>query len=221
MCPVPFSGGYWVVMRIRQLFVNQLLVSALVTICAVYQSNRASAQVGLSFNVNIQSPSDFYGPLAQYGAWVNVPQYGLCWRPTEVPPDWRPYTIGHWEWTDAGWYWVSDEPWGWACFHYGSWYDDPSYGWVWIPGTEWAPAWVSWHSGGGYVGWAPMYPVNVTVIAPRAYVFVEERHFMEPDASSASPQISQAAGPVPSASNSNGPSSYPALDSVRRRKPRR
>jgi len=107
---------------------------------------RGQVGVGISANVDIQinSPSDFYQPLEPYGAWVNVGSYGRCWHPREVPSDWQPYTDGHWEWTDAGWYWVSDEPWGWACFHYGSWEDDPQYGWVWIPGTEWAPAWVTW-----------------------------------------------------------------------------
>jgi len=49
-----------------------------------------------------------------------------------------------------------------------------------VPQTQWAPAWVSWHSGDGYIGWAPLYPSDVRVISPRAYVFVEERHFMEP-----------------------------------------
>jgi hypothetical protein len=31
-------------------------------------------------------------------------------------------------------------------------------GWVWVPGTRWAPAWVSWRSGDGYYGWAPLPP---------------------------------------------------------------
>jgi len=42
---------------------------------------------------------------------------------------------------------VSDEPWGWACYHYGTWVDDPAVGWVWVPGVEWAP-----HGWSG--GWA-------------------------------------------------------------------
>src|SRR6185369_16879059 len=50
---------------------------------------------------------------------------------------------------------------------------------------------VSWHSGGGYVGWAPLQPhVSISVggfvgfsqarISPRAFVFVKEGGFMEP-----------------------------------------
>lgn len=175
MCSGRFWGGYWIVMKIRQSF-GKLLVSSLVTVCAVYQSNRACAQVDLSLNVNIQSPSDLYRPLAQYGGWVNVPQYGLCWRASEVPPDWRPYTIGHWEWTDAGWYWVSDEPWAWACYHYGQWVLDPVYGWVWLPGTQWAPAWVTWREAPDYIGWAPCGPSGA-VLAATPFCFVDIHRF--------------------------------------------
>ncbi len=57
-----------------------------------------------------------------------------------------------------GWTWVSDEPWGWATYHYGRWVNIVGTGWVWIPGHTWAPAWVSWRYGGGYCGWAPLPP---------------------------------------------------------------
>jgi len=32
------------------------------------------------------------------------------------------------------------------------------HGWLWIPGSDWGPAWVSWRSGEGYYGWAPLGP---------------------------------------------------------------
>jgi len=60
--------------------------------------------------------------------------------------------------TEYGNMWVSDAPYGWATYHYGRWTYNSYYGWVWLPGHEWAPAWVSWRSGGGYYGWAPMGP---------------------------------------------------------------
>jgi hypothetical protein len=78
-----------------------------------------------------------------------------------VESGWRPYSDGHWVWTDDGWYWASDEPWAWATYHYGRWYCDDYYGWVWMPGYEWAPAWVEWRYGGDYVGWAPLSPYAV------------------------------------------------------------
>src|SRR3977135_729720 len=39
-------------------------------------------------------------------------------------------------------------------------------GWVWVPGDQWAPAWVSWRQTDDedYVGWAPLPPeASVTV----------------------------------------------------------
>ena len=144
-----------------------------------------------SLYVGIRAESDFYEPLSPYGRWEVVGSYGRCWIPGRVDPDWRPYSNGYWQRTDAGWYWASDEPWGWATYHYGRWDLSAQFGWDWVPQTQWAPAWVSWHQGGGYVGWAPLHPssrfgrsgaveVNVTVISPRAYVFVEERQFLQP-----------------------------------------
>jgi hypothetical protein len=142
-----------------------------------------SVSVGVSVPlpaVEIRAESDFYEPLTPLGEWVVVGSYGRCWRPARVEAGWQPYYNGNWQRTDAGWYWVSDEPWAWATYHYGRWNFTDQYGWYWVPQTQWAPAWVSWHEGGGYIGWAPLYPSDVRVISPRAYVFVEERHFMEP-----------------------------------------
>jgi hypothetical protein len=136
----------------------------------------ADAHVSLSVGLDIHSSADFYSPLTPYGTWVEVGRYGRCWRPVEVDAVWRPYTIGHWEWTDCGWYWVSDEPWAWACYHYGSWVFDPAYGWVWVPGTEWAPAWVVWREAPDYVGWAPCGPGGAA-FSDSSFVFVDVHHF--------------------------------------------
>jgi len=72
--------------------------------------------------------------------------------------DWSPYRYGHWEWTDDGWYWDSDEPFGNIVYHYGRWYDDDYYGWIWVPDNVWAPAWVEWRYNDNYIGWAPLTP---------------------------------------------------------------
>ena len=141
--------------------------------------------------VEIRSESDFYEPLGHYGRWVDVGGYGRCWTPGGVEHDWRPYTNGHWDRTDDGWYWVSDEPWGWATCHYGRWFLDPNFGWVWVPQTQWAPAWVAWRDGDAYTGWAPLPPRARfqpdgalerpdADIDPRSFVFVEKRRILEP-----------------------------------------
>ena len=150
-----------------------------------------AVEVEASVGFGIRAESDFYEPLTPYGRWEVVGSYGRCWIPARVEANWRPYSNGNWQRTDAGWYWASDEPWAWATYHYGRWDFSPQFGWYWVPQTQWAPAWVSWHEGGGYVGWAPLHPsarisvsgsvdVNVALIAPRAFVFVEQRRFLEP-----------------------------------------
>jgi uncharacterized membrane protein YgcG len=108
--------------------------------------------------------------LGPYGQWVDTgegPNDGHAWRPDPdvVGEDFQPYaTGGHWVSSDWGWTWESDYPWGWAPFHYGRWALTPSWGWVWYPGTVWAPAWVDWRFGGGYIGWAPLPPVGFAVV---------------------------------------------------------
>jgi hypothetical protein len=136
----------------------------------------------------------FYDSLAPQGDWVEVGDYGYCWHPRDVSEDWRPYTDGHWVFTDAGWTWVSDESWGWATYHYGRWARVEDEGWVWVPDTEWAPAWVSWRHSDRYVGWAPLPPearfeARVGIkswadsyydIGPSYYSFVETRNIGSP-----------------------------------------
>ncbi|HEY2103255.1 MAG TPA: DUF6600 domain-containing protein [Chthoniobacterales bacterium] len=105
------------------------------------------------------SYSIFYSELEPYGDWLETRDYGYVYRPREAASSqWRPYANGRWVYTDAGWTWISDEPFGWATYHYGRWTRIRGIGWIWVPGDEWAPAWVSWRKGGEYVGWAPLPP---------------------------------------------------------------
>lgn len=107
-----------------------------------------------------RSYDTFYRKLEPYGAWRETDTYGYVWQPRAAQDsrDWRPYTDGRWAYTDAGWTWVSSEPFGWATYHYGRWTRLRGVGWVWVPGEEWAPAWVSWRSSDQHVGWAPLPP---------------------------------------------------------------
>ncbi|HSP34195.1 MAG TPA: DUF6600 domain-containing protein [Thermoanaerobaculia bacterium] len=94
--------------------------------------------------------------LTQHGAWTFVNGYGWGWRPY-VGVGWRPYYNGQWVYSrHAGCLvWVSYEPWGWLPYHYGRWAYDALYGWFWLPGETYAPAWVYWMYSPGYIGWAP------------------------------------------------------------------
>jgi hypothetical protein len=139
------------------------------------------------------------GQLSPYGSWVDVPGYGQCWQPT-VESGWRPYyDAGHWVYSDAGLYWQSDNPWGSIVFHYGSWTYAGAYGWVWVPGYQYAPSWVFWRHTEGALGWAPLPPGAVFVdggwtyggrrygvdydfgYAASFYIFVGHDHFWEHD----------------------------------------
>jgi len=102
----------------------------------------------------------FFNELEPYGDWLYTPEYGYVWRPYfDRPESFRPYSSnGDWVYTEYGWTWISDYPWGWAPFHYGRWYFDDYLGWMWIPGYEWAPAWVAWGSFNDNWGWAPLGP---------------------------------------------------------------
>jgi len=131
-----------------------------------------------------QDGLNFRSTLSPYGEWISVQGIGQVWHPFErtVGSDFQPYaTAGHWVYTDYGWTWQSDYPWGWAPFHYGRWVYRPRLGWLWRPGREWAPAWVEWRQGAGYVGWAPMHAEGVEWVEPMnrpSWCFVDEPHFV-------------------------------------------
>jgi hypothetical protein len=130
--------------------------------------------------------ASFDDTLSPYGDWVDV-NGTRAWRPSAsvVGEDFQPYaTNGQWLYSDSGWYFQSDYPWGWAPFHYGRWALDPNYGWIWVPGDVWAPAWVDWRMGGGYVGWAPLPPIGWSVVVQpwRPYwCFVPGPYFAAPN----------------------------------------
>ncbi len=135
----------------------------------------------------------FYDQLSSHGDWCECGNYGHVFRP-RVPHGWRPYCNGHWVWTDRGWYWDSDDGFGWACYHYGRWIHEEDC-WCWVPGTEWAPAWVSWRTGPEHCGWAPLPPDAGFVpgigiggwcdhaygLGPGAYFFISMSHFTAPN----------------------------------------
>jgi hypothetical protein len=140
----------------------------------------------------------FYDNLGNDGNWIEAGDYGYCWQPSVAVSNtsWRPYSDGYWAYTDVGWTWVSYEDFGWATYHYGRWMRLRGRGWVWVPGREWGPAWVSWRTGGDYVGWAPLpprrageywdeRPITARVdidfdIGPAYYNFIDVRYIGEP-----------------------------------------
>ena len=111
---------------------------------------------------------DFFYNNLSGGNWIDVEGYGYGWQPDVAvsDPNWRPYADGYWAYTDYGWTWISYEDFGWATYHYGRWANLADYGWVWFAGSDldWGPAWVSWRTGGDYIGWAPLPPRGPGVV---------------------------------------------------------
>ncbi|PYJ68050.1 MAG: hypothetical protein DME75_13875 [Verrucomicrobia bacterium] len=143
---------------------------------------------------------DFFYNNLSGGNWIDVEGYGYGWQPDVAvnDPNWRPYADGYWGYTDEGWTWVSYEDFGWATYHYGRWAKLADYGWIWFLGSDldWGPAWVSWRTGGDYVGWAPLPPRGPGIvyegqpiggrvdiefdIGPAYYNFIDARFIGEP-----------------------------------------
>jgi hypothetical protein len=111
----------------------------------------------------------FYSQLSPYGSWIEVDYGVVVWRPTIIRVNWTPYQMGQWVWTYDGWYWDSYEPFGFITYHYGRWYYDDYYGWLWYPDYEWAPAWVEWRYDNDYIGWAPLNPYAVFSVSVGIY----------------------------------------------------
>jgi hypothetical protein len=147
----------------KKTFISLLLALTLASAgCANSYGGGVMAQgrvsTGAYYGGGSLSSSYVYEDLGTYGYWIDYGPYGWSWTPYDVGPLWRPYTDGYWSYTEFGWTWVSYEPFGWAVYHYGRWIFDPAYGWIWVPDTEWAPAWVAWSYGDSWIGWAPLPP---------------------------------------------------------------
>ncbi|MEI7812920.1 MAG: DUF6600 domain-containing protein [Ignavibacteria bacterium] len=126
---------------------------------------------------NGNSPVNFFfSSLSPHGEWIEIDNDLYAWHPNGVSGRWMPYSEGRWIWSDYGWYWDSYEPFGWAVYHYGRWYNDEYYGWIWIPDDKWGPAWVEWRNNNDYVGWAPLPPYAVFTVGIGIH-FTRDWHF--------------------------------------------
>ena len=137
---------------------------------------------------------------AKYSAHADDVSFGafFVWKPAPnlavgmaagEPVEYRPYSNGQWVYTSNGWYFrAASEPEE-ITHHYGRWVYSPDMGWLWVPGRDWAPAWVDWREEDEYIAWTPIPPsvyiVNNVIIAPPVYeerfIVVERRYFIEPE----------------------------------------
>jgi hypothetical protein len=161
-------------------YLKPFFIVAIAVVLASLGSTPASASANVSFGF-------FYSNLSPHGSWLVSAEYGRVWQPYVYRGGWNPYYDGHWAYSDCGWVWVSDYGWGAIPYHYGTWVMDPEFGWVWVPGTIWAPSWVVFRTGPDYIGWAPVSPrfslgfsFRSYEPAPDLFVFVGTRHFLSP-----------------------------------------
>ncbi len=107
-------------------------------------------------------PAVFYFAQAygsRYGEWLWDDLYGYIWRPFvdngAYPWGWQPYFAGQWASYNGQMFWIPGEPWGWVPYHLGVWQWSKKLGWVWLPGSMFAPAWATWDFYFFYAGWRP------------------------------------------------------------------
>jgi hypothetical protein len=169
----------------KKLSIATLFLAAL---AAGFSAQPARAQIQVNISIG-----GFYDELEPYGRWVDC-SYGDCWVPSRISRGWQPYSNGEWVYTEYGWTWMSADPWGDNPYHYGTWVYTHRYGWAWVPGTVWAPAWVTWSYSNNYVGWAPLppsiafgssgYSGRAIRMQPSQYVFVPTNRFVGSNVSS-------------------------------------
>lgn len=105
----------------------------------------------------------FFDELKADGTWIRLGGTAWAWQPAAMQqaPGWRPYLhAGNWTRAEANWFWTSVYPWGAIAFHFGRWFETEEFGWLWVPGTQWSPAWVDWRLTPTHSGWAPLPPNN-------------------------------------------------------------
>jgi len=95
-----------------------------------------------------------------HGEWLWNDIYGYVWRPFTndhyLPGVWQPYLYGQWRKINDDLFWVPQESWGWVPYHLGVWVWDKKTGWLWIPGSAFAPGWVTWNFYMGHFSWRPL-----------------------------------------------------------------
>ncbi len=106
------------------------------------------------YSKNNSSPYGYgYSDMSYYGAYSNVPGYGMLWQPYFTGIGWDPFMDGAWGWYPGyGYMFASAYPWGWTPYHYGSWLFVPGFGWMWQPG-----GWNTWLSVPRYTGTMPVH----------------------------------------------------------------
>jgi FecR protein len=97
--------------------------------------------------------------LNYYGAYSNVPGYGMMWQPYFTGVGWDPFLDGAWGFYPGfGYTFASAYPWGWLPYRYGNWMFVPGFGWMWQPGM--------WNNFVTVPRYVPTTATHVTALVP-------------------------------------------------------
>ena len=109
---------------------------------------------------NTNSPYGYgLADLNYYGAYNNVPGYGMMWQPYFTGVGWDPFLDGAWGFYPGyGYMFASAYPWGWLPYRYGTWMFVPSNGWMWQPGM--------WNSFVAVPRYVPTTATHLTALTP-------------------------------------------------------
>jgi hypothetical protein len=118
-----------------------------------------------------------------HGEWLWDNYYGYVWRPfyNDAGPwgTWTPYYYGQWHMTNDQLFWIPMESWGWVPYHLGLWIWNKSKGWLWMPGSAFAPAWATWRFffGSNMLAWRPLGPWDWAMGSNYFYGYYTDRAF--------------------------------------------
>jgi hypothetical protein len=106
------------------------------------------------YSKNNSSPYGYgVSDLNYYGAYSNVPGYGMMWQPYFTGVGWDPFMDGAWSFYPGyGYMFASAYPWGWMPYRYGNWAFVPGFGWMWQPGN-----WNNWGTVPHITGTTPVH----------------------------------------------------------------
>jgi FecR protein len=106
--------------------------------------DREASEYHQQYAKNNSSPYGYgVSDLNYYGAYNNVPGYGMMWQPFFTGVGWDPFMDGAWSfYPGMGYMFASAYPWGWMPYRYGNWMMVPGMGWMWQPGgySNWLTA---------------------------------------------------------------------------------
>lgn len=157
---LPRTLRRWLHVAPQRLLLSVSLSLGLTCLTSPAQADDFSGPIPAPPSNNKPVPIEaFFDVLRDWGTFIDTDRYGVvfCPHPDLVGPDFQPYMRGHWVMSEYGWTFTSDLKISWVTDHYGRWVETglSNCNWGWVPGGDWAPAWVDFRVGDKIVAWRP------------------------------------------------------------------